>query len=130
MAGVLRTNTPSPSVLPTHTVLLVVAAVAAAVAVGAATVDDGAALGEAATRATVGTTVGATVGSGGGGGGAPGRAPHALTSTARLPAPKSVRQPVMYVLAGYCARDTADPLSRRRGRRFDREVAGGHQIPQ
>src|SRR5258706_12967782 len=108
IAGVLRTNTPSPSVLPTHTVS-VFAATTTVVAVGRGAAD-GDATGEAAARATVGTIVGATVDSGVGGEPVkPPNPPHALTSNARLPAPRSVRQPVMY-LAGYSLLAATDPF--------------------
>jgi len=91
----LRTKTPWPSVLPTHTVFALAATVVA-VGLGGGVDGDGDGTTEAATRATVGTTVGTGVDSAGGAEpGKPGRPPHALSTTARLLAPKTLRQRVM-----------------------------------
>jgi len=94
MTGVLRTKTPWPSVLPTHTVL---ALATTAVAVGLGGGDgDGDGAGEAAARTIVGRTVGAAVGSDvGAEPGKPGKPPHALSTIARLLAPSTLRQPVI-----------------------------------
>jgi hypothetical protein len=96
MTGVLRTNTPSPSVLPTQTVFVAAAGEAAVVAVGLVGGDgDGEGIDDAAARATVGATVGTTVGTDVAAGEAP-KTPHALSTIAAVLAPSSVRQPVIF----------------------------------
>ena len=94
MTGVLRTKTPCPSVLPTHTVVALATTVVAVGLGGGDGEGDGTA--EGAARATVGTIVGATVGSDVGAEPVkPGKPPHALSTIARLLAPRTLRQPVM-----------------------------------
>src|SRR6266704_1960942 len=94
MAGVLRTKTPWPSVLPTHTVLALATTVVAVGLGGGG--GDGEGTADAAARATVGTIVGAAVGSDVGAEPVrPGKPPHALSTIARLLAPRTLRQRVM-----------------------------------
>ena len=98
MTGVLRTKTPCPSVLPTHTVVVLATTGVGVGLGGGAGEGEGDGTAEAATRATVGTTVGTVVDSAGGEEpGKPGKPPHALSTIARLLAPKTERQPDMYL---------------------------------
>jgi hypothetical protein len=86
MTGVLRMYTPSPSVLPTHTVS---DSSGCGVAVGC---GAGVAVGGAGARVEVAATVGATVGAGVDvGGEAPPMTPHPLRSNAMLPQTNPLR---------------------------------------
>ena len=94
MTGVLHTKTPWPSVLPTHTVEALATTVVAVGRGGAGGEGEGTA--DGAARATVGTIVGAAVGSAVGAEPVkPGKPPHALSTIARLLAPRTLRQRVM-----------------------------------